>query len=634
MEIEQFVDCRRRIHSRFSLATYEYQMSRTLQAVAILIFLAIPFEGNLEAQFANFITRNGATLMDGNQELRFISFDTPNLHYVEDYLPFTGINPWRLPNEFEIRDALTTIKQFGGKVTRIYVLSVRRQDDTPEIRRHVDGPGLFNVDAFETLDKVLQVANEVGVRVIIPFVDNWKWWGGVAEYAAFRRKERDAFWTDLQLIGDFEQTIEFLVNRTNIYTGTKYKDDKAIMAWETGNELVNPYSWTKTIAAYIKSLDTNHLVMEGTLGRELTQEALDDPNIDILSTHHYGDPKASLQYIIANQAKARGKKPYLIGEYGIVPTQDIRAITDTIIHQGLAGGMIWSLRFRTREGGFYNHYEYNGYSSYRWPGFPDADSYDERAVVAMLHEKAFEIDGSVPPPLPVPSAPRLLEINNVSSIAWQGSAGARSYVVERKDKDSTEWRIIADSVDDSRYQFRPLFCDETAQLGRSYEYRVRARNESGTSDYSNAVGSINVVTKTMVDEMDSYEKIFQKSGDLRLLKFEDIRKAKEDRSRVSGKEGSFIVYRVPASSSMEIDTYQPSNARLSIIAADSTMNAFPLLPIKTRTYRFDGNDYGFYDAVSYTCDEIPAGTEYVKIVFADGIQIGRVEIVYRQPKTP
>ena len=110
--------------------------------------------------------------MDGEEEFRFISFNIPNLHYIEDYLDFDQTNPWRLPNEFEIRDALNAIKQCNGKVARMYVLSVRKQGESKEIIRHVESPGNFNEEAFIALDKVLQIANEVGVRVIIPFIDS------------------------------------------------------------------------------------------------------------------------------------------------------------------------------------------------------------------------------------------------------------------------------------------------------------------------------------------------------------------------------------------------------------------------------------------------------------------------------
>ena len=602
----------------------------TTVLLAIMVFLS---GGVLQAQFRNFVTRSGDKLMDGDRELRFISFNIPNLHYVEDYLPFSGTNPWRLPDEFEIRDALTAIKQLGGKVTRLYVLSLRRQDDTPDIIRHVVGPGEFTEEAFRALDKVLQVANEVGVRVIIPFVDNWRWWGGVGEYAAFRGKERDAFWTDPELIADFKKTVEHVVDRTNTLTGIAYKNDKAILAWETGNELVAPYSWTREIAAYVKSLDTNHLLIEGTLAKELAQEAIDDPNIDVLSTHHYGDPSVSLQYIVSDQKRAKGKKPYVIGEYGIVLTQDIRAITDTIIHQGISGGMLWSLRFREREGGFYNHYEYNRVSAYRWPGFSNGEMYDERMVLSIMREKAFEIDGATQPRLPVPQQPTLLGFNDVSSVSWQGSVGAQSYIVERRDADSTEWRILATDVDESRYQNRPLFCDTSAEFGRKYFYRVRARNESGVSGPSNAVGPIAVTAKKIVDEMESFEKVFQKDGDLELLTYQDIRRGKEDRSRLTGSRGSYVIYKVPASvSSVVVDAFRVSEWSDLRVAADSSLNRFPELPTKTRVFRFGPNDYGFYDAVSFLCDDIPTGTRFIKISLNEGIQISRVEFTYLAPQ--
>ena len=172
-------------------------MKRILQTLVLLAFCTL-FSN---AQFKNFITVKGDKLMDGDAELRFISCNVPNLHYIEDYLPFNGTNQWRLPDEFEIRDALLSIKQMGGKVARIYVFSVRKEGDTVEIF-HVEGPGKFNEEAFKTFDKVLQIANEVGIRLIVPFVDNWWWWGGPKEYAAFRGRPKDAFWTDEQLIDE------------------------------------------------------------------------------------------------------------------------------------------------------------------------------------------------------------------------------------------------------------------------------------------------------------------------------------------------------------------------------------------------------------------------------------------------
>jgi endo-1,4-beta-mannosidase len=238
-------------------------MKSLILAFTIPLMLWSPGYGQTEtANLEHFITRAGDRLMEGGKEFRFVSFNVPNLHLVEDNLSFEEKNPWRLPDEFEITDTLETIRQLGGKVVRTYVISVRRASDEPEIPRHITGPGQYNEEAFRALDKVLAQAAARGIRVIIPLVDQWMWWGGIGEYAAFRGKRAQDFWTDPELLEDFKRTISFVINRKNTLTGTLYRDDKAILAWETGNELANPYSWSREIAAYIKSLDSNHLVLE------------------------------------------------------------------------------------------------------------------------------------------------------------------------------------------------------------------------------------------------------------------------------------------------------------------------------------------------------------------------------------
>lgn len=66
--------------------------------------------------FEDFVTRQGDRLMEGDKEFRFVSFNVPNLHYIEDNLPFEETNPWRIPDEVEIRDPLASVKQAGGRV--------------------------------------------------------------------------------------------------------------------------------------------------------------------------------------------------------------------------------------------------------------------------------------------------------------------------------------------------------------------------------------------------------------------------------------------------------------------------------------------------------------------------------------
>ena len=333
------------------------------------------------------------------------------------------------------------------------------------------------------LDMVMKVANETGVRVIIPFVDQWSWFGGIAEYAAFHGRKPSAFWTDAQIMDDFKRTIDFLLHRTNFYTGTKYRDDRALLAWETGNELLNPSSWSREITAYIKRLDSNHLVLDGfhAGSKGLKEEQLSDPNVDIVSTHHY--PPATSKgeempgAIARNRQMTAGRKAYLVGEFGFIPAEQVGRVLETVIDSGTTGALVWSLRFHDRDGGYYWHSEPLGaglYKAYHWPGFSSGADYEETALLNLVREASYRIQGGVSPGITPPSAPVLLPIRSVSAISWRGSAGAASYDVERSESEGGPWQIVGMGVSDAETQYRPLFSDRYASPGESWFYRVRA----------------------------------------------------------------------------------------------------------------------------------------------------------------
>lgn len=593
------------------------------------------------SQFESFITAQKDKLMNGEKEFRFVSYNIPNLAYIEDYLPIDDSNPWRLPTEFEIRDALRTIKIDGGKVARIYTLSVRRNGESKKIIRHVEGPGEFNEKAFRTLDKVLQVANEEGVRLIIPFVDNWWWWGGCAEYAAFRGKEPNDFWTDPQLISDFEKTIGFVLNRRNTYTGVSYKNDRSVLGWETGNELGGPLSWQDTIAAYIKSIDKNHLVLEGTHAQLLTAREVADSNFDVLSTHYYTSLNDAVRDALENRKLTEGKKPYFIGEFGFRNPRDAKALVDTVIDNGISGIMIWSLRFHSRDGGFYQHGENYGVGSYRFPGFPSDSIYHEEETMNMMREAAYAIDGLQEPPLPVPDAPAMLPINDVYHMSWQGSAGASSYVIQRKALDVDQWQTIADGVGDAGGVLGPLFEDTTAELGKTYFYRVIAENSSGSSVPSNMVGPVQVDCKELVDELNDSTKIFAMSDSLQFLKYQESYRAKNDFSRLKGSAGSYVIYRVPQSpvpfagiDSIRVEVFLTiSQCGLDFSASDSVGTLKPV-NAKIETFPSYKNFYRFFTPAVYTCSEFPPNSRYLKIKFNDVAQLSRVEIIYSKVEKP
>ncbi|MFZ4621291.1 MAG: sialate O-acetylesterase [Bacteroidota bacterium] len=578
-------------------------------------------------QFNNFISVQGDKLMDGTKEFRFISYNIPNLHYLEDNFEFTNPNPWILPDEFEIRDALMAVKQSGGQAARIYVMSARKSTDEKEIIRHVNGPGNFDEQAFKTLDLVMKVANETGIRLIIPFVDNWWWWGGPREYAEWRGKSKEVFWSDSVLIADVKTTVAFLVNRTNTYTGVRYKDDKAILCWETGNELETTFEWSKQIAALVKQLDTNHLVMRGTHQKLLTPDFFADPNIDIVTTHHYAPPKEMVDLIVENSSIAKGRKPYIVGEFGFQPEPVMREVLDTVISRGISGAMVWSLRFRNRNGGFYYHT-----NAYRWPGFVEGQNWEEQAVMKLFYEKGFQIAGKKPEPIPVPASPKMLPIETPFKISWQGSAGATSYTIERRDADGGAWRVIAAEASDAAIGYRPLYSDGTAEVGKQYFYRVSAKNATGISAPSAIAGPVSTEYLMLIDEMENDDLMYGRMGDLQYRTFSDLSKAKEDRNRLSGKKGDFIVYRMPnIIEGFTVDAFAVNAAGKDLkISIGQTAEAFkPAVVTKTKYPNFK-NDYNMFLPIRYSVGKLAENERFIKIELNENIQIGRIEFRHKR----
>jgi hypothetical protein len=591
-------------------------------------------------ELQNFITRKGDQLFDGDKPYRFISFNIPNLFVIEDAFQFTSPSPWRWPDKYEIDDSLESIRQMGGQVVRTYVISVFREGSDMGKTVHVFAPGEFNEEGFVALDKVLASANEKGIRLIIPFFDRAPWMGGQPQYAGFRGKQTDDFWTDPQLIADFKKTIEHVINRKNTITGVAYKDDKAIFGWETGNEIDATPEWTHEIAGYIRELDPNHLVVDGRSLHGIAQWQVDEPNTDVVSTHHYPGRGRNdfVTPIKAAHAMAKGKKPYFIGEFGFVDTPHLGRVYDTTIQDGIAGALIWSLRFHSRDGGFYWHMEVgtggNFYKAYHWPGFASGAAYDEKAVLDLTRDKGFEIQGLTPPAIEPPAPPKLLAIESPAAISWQGSTGASSYDVERAEKADGPWTTVGKDVSDADVQYRPLFSDESAAPGQSYYYRVTARNSAGTSAPSNKVGPVTAKYRTLVDECRDLKQLAGQTGDVS-LRTDNVRRTQEDAHRIVLAPGGSVDYRV-AGPIRAWRVYAFAESPQAELQFSGAAHGGDFEPLATANEAFSSGkgDYGYlvpilFRGTSNDGDatrlrlELPAAAEG-----AEPIQISRVEIDY------
>lgn len=150
--------------------------------------------------------------------------------------------------------------------------------------------GVYSEPNFQKLDKMIKLAKDYNIKLIIPLVNNWDDFGGMCQYAEWcnlpnatqcRADEpypfstptetHDLFYTDSCTKNLYKNYVNYVLNRVNTLTGVKYQDDSTIFAWELANEprarsdktgaiLDN---WIADMSAYIKSIDSNHLVTSG-----------------------------------------------------------------------------------------------------------------------------------------------------------------------------------------------------------------------------------------------------------------------------------------------------------------------------------------------------------------------------------
>ncbi|WP_022767569.1 carbohydrate binding domain-containing protein [Butyrivibrio sp. NC2007] len=489
------------------------------------------------AGFSNYITVSGTKLMDGENELRFVSLNYPQA---------TSDTPWEHAN------AMKTFRAMGGNVTRTYTIPVfNGQNSATAYVTGVDNEGnlTFNEDALNMLDDVLAKANQYGIRVIVPFVDHWHWIGGMDGYV-WLAGESDGkapsqsgfqdwawrFYSSEKCMDLFKQMITHLLNRTNSVTGVMYKDDPAILCWETGNEIGNRSqverdeelsAWTNEVVAHVKSIDSNHLVLDGRMS--MSPKSLSADNLaDILGAHYYEGNYAQRCEDDTRDAHNAGK-PFILGEFGAkVTAQPCIDVFQKGIENDTNGIMMWSLRAHKDGFGYYFHNEDGYWASYHWPGFEAGNYYGETEIIRSIYAYAQIVNGKASSyeeakniPIPAPEdeeAPLLYSENgtshdssfaggSVGDIKWRGVVGGAWYEIQRAegsvtDQNSDAFMTVAGEEDyiydsgrnweDKAHDCIAGYHDETALDGLTYSYRIRACNESGVGPWSNIVVVDNV----------------------------------------------------------------------------------------------------------------------------------------------
>lgn len=218
------------------------------------------------------------------------------------------------------------------------------------------GKGVYNDQQFALFDYVIEAAKAHDIRLIPVFENYWEAYGGIDtrlkwEGLSGGHPGRAVFFDKTRCPGCFTQYknyVNYALNRTNHYSGVKYKDEPAIFAWELMNEPryqdvsadenksgATLRKWVDEMASYVKSIDPNHLVGTGMEGHESRYGFGGDegnpfvyihqsPYIDFTSAHPY--PNAGWANLTLDQTRTLIAKwisdshdvvgkPFFMGEF-------------------------------------------------------------------------------------------------------------------------------------------------------------------------------------------------------------------------------------------------------------------------------------------------------------------------------
>jgi mannan endo-1,4-beta-mannosidase len=286
---------------------------------------------------------------------------------------FAGTNTYWIgfqTNNADVDLVMKNIASSGMKVLRVWGFNdVTSDTDQVYYQSFINGEAKINTGAngLERLDYVVKSAEEHGVKLIINFVNNWTDYGGMAAYFEYAGIKSNAEWyTSEKAQAQYQAYIKAVVSR--------YSSSPAIFAWELANEprcngcdLKVMADWVATSAAYVKSLDSKHMVTTGEEGFGLEGDGsypytfseggdfnatCADPNIDFCVYHLYpeswGTDASAENWAnewIENHAKvceALGK-PCVLEEFGFSNTCSVELAWETtaLATKGTGGDMFW-----------------------------------------------------------------------------------------------------------------------------------------------------------------------------------------------------------------------------------------------------------------------------------------------------
>ncbi|KAK6348593.1 hypothetical protein TWF718_006381 [Orbilia javanica] len=348
------------------------------------------------------------TSISGSCPSSFVSTSGKEFRLNGNKFYFAGSNAYFIPmygpNDFlDIDTALDAFAASGLKVLRTWGFADFSGQQADYVTVFQDWtsvpPKILETEerGLPRLDHVISGAEQRGIKIILPFINNWPEYGGIdlyVEKVLGGSGNHGDFYTNSAIKNIYKNYVKTIVNR--------YKNSPAIMAWELTNEMrcagnrlgagsctaATTTAWAKEMSEYIKSLDSCHLVAVGDEGfmnvpgngdyvysgsPGVDNEALTAlSSIDFGTFHMY--PLSwgktwdwGTQWIKDHAAIAdRLNKPMLFEEYGVTRDSGVRdtyiqQYHDAVFANNIAGDIFW--QFGTTVPNWGKSYD-DGYSIY------------------------------------------------------------------------------------------------------------------------------------------------------------------------------------------------------------------------------------------------------------------------------
>ncbi|KAJ3739652.1 glycoside hydrolase [Lentinula detonsa] len=210
---------------------------------------------------------------------------TSGIHFTLNSEPFTvvGANAyWVGLMNYGVADMNTAfhdVAATGASVVRTWGFNeVTTPDGVAYYQSWSGSTPTINLGAngLENFDNVVAAAKANGIRLIVTLTNNWSDYGGMDVYVnqlLGQGQPHDYFYTNATVIAAYKNYVKTFV--------TRYVNEPGILAWELANEprclgstsassgactIATISDWAEEMSAYIKSIDSNHLVAIGDEG--------------------------------------------------------------------------------------------------------------------------------------------------------------------------------------------------------------------------------------------------------------------------------------------------------------------------------------------------------------------------------